>query len=291
MPNAIDATQTAFKKFLILGPTGSGKSSQILTLPGKKFAYIFDPNTLTTLRGHDIDYEEFLVEGVSLDVVSLSKERQDKGAKIVKGNSTQYVAWEKDFSDKIESGFFDDYDAIGMDSATTFLDLIMDYVLTINGRAGAWPNQDDYGPQMVTFTNVVRTLTSMKKTLYFTGHLMYDKDDLTQKIYRFPVMTGRLKEKIPLLFSDILVTGHDVDKDNQSVYVIQTKPDNRTPTIRCSIRGLEMFENVTIDWAEDPVGQGLGGILAWEASQLAEEMAKKNAAVKAATKGSASKRR
>ena len=59
--------------FLLLGPTGSGKTSQILTLPGKTFCYLFDPSSLATLKGHDIEYELFLPKKVSTAAISLSK--------------------------------------------------------------------------------------------------------------------------------------------------------------------------------------------------------------------------
>lgn len=266
MPNALNQKGVQAHKFLVLGPTGSGKTSQFLTLPGKKFIYLFDPNALLTLRGYDVDYEEFYAQDISLDATSLSK---DKGGDKVTGKSRSevYLNWEKDFDKKLSEGFFDQYDVIGMDSCTTFLDLIMDRILAINGRPGAWPGQDDYGPQMMTFTNVVRTMAGMGKMIYFTGHLSLEKDELSQTIYRIPVMTGKLKDKIPLLFSDIFATDCVTDAKGNVTYTIQTVSDRRTPTIRCSLRGLSPHEDVTIDWAKDPVGQGIGGLLNWEQKQ------------------------
>lgn len=266
MPNTKDAAALAHHRFLMLGDTGSGKTAQFCTLSGKKFMYIFDANSIPTLRGQDVDYEMFLPDNLNLDVHSLSKDKP--GKKVMSEIKSEiYTDWEKDF----DSRDLSKYDVIGFDAITQFLDLIMDYVLTINGRPGQWPNQDDYGPQMVTFTNVMRTINSLGKTLYATGHLKYDQDELTKKIFRMPVMTGQLRVKVPLLFSDIYSTSHEVDKDNQDVYTIQTKPTRDTPVIRCSIKGLEMYENVTIDWDQDVLGQGLGGILAWEQEQIAAE--------------------
>ena len=61
MPNAAEAKNIAPHTFLMLGPTGSGKTSQLLTLPGKKFAYLFDPNAILSLRGHDITMKNFIL--------------------------------------------------------------------------------------------------------------------------------------------------------------------------------------------------------------------------------------
>lgn len=261
MPNAKDAKQTASHRFLILGDTGGGKTTQMLTLPGRTFAYLFDSNALLSLRGHDIDYEEFLPDRINLSVKSLSKGKGDNNTSL-KNNA--YSDWERDFNEKVESGFFDQYDNIGFDSATTFLDLVMDRVLTINGRAGQWPQQDDYGPQMVTFTNTVRTLTSMGKTVYMTGHLELRQEDITKRIIRQPMMTGRLKTKIPLLFSDILIAEASNDGKGNITHTLRTVPDKLTTTVRTSFKGLEPVEDVSLDFGKPLQEQGLGLLLALE---------------------------
>lgn len=261
MPNASQAREKASRKFLLLGDTGSGKTSQILTFPGKKFAYLFDPNAILSLQGYDVDYEEFLPDQLNISVKSLKKDVGDKTSNFV---NDLYVDWEKDFNAKIASGFFADYDLIAFDSATTLLDLIMDRVLTINGRAGQWPQQDDYGPQMNTFNAICRQLTALGKTVLMTGHLETKKDELLQRIYRQPMMTGRLRVKIPLLFSDIFVCEVENDGKGKMKHKIMTAPDRINTTVRTTIKGLEPYEDVTIDFTKDPIGQGIGGILNWE---------------------------
>lgn len=265
MANARDASTTANHRIFVLGDTGAGKTSQLLTLSGKKFAYLFDPNAILSLRGYDVDYEEFLPDRLNMSAGSLSK---GKGDKTTDYASKLYLEWEKDIDSKLESGFFDAYDVIAIDSATTLLDLIMDRILTINGRSGQWPQQDDYGPQMMTFTNIMRTLTGLGKTLYLTGHLETKEDKLTQRILRQPLMTGRLKTKIPLLFSDIFICEAENDGRGHVSYQIQTVPDRMTTCVRTAIKGLEPFEDVTINFDQSPEGQGIGGILNWEKKQL-----------------------
>ena len=266
MPNALNAHETTNHRILILGDTGSGKTTQFLTLPGKKFAYLFDSNALLSLRGYDVDYEEYLPDRLNLAASSMAKEKTaDKAS--VKG-SDLYKDWETDFNKKVEGGFFEHYDWVAMDSCTTFLDLIMDRVLTINGRFGQWPHQDDYGPQMVVFTNVCRTLTALGKSIYMTGHLDIRQDELTKRVFRKPMMTGRLTTKIPLLFSDVLVSEAENDGKGKVSYQIQTVPDRMTTCVRTAVKGLEPYENVTVDWTQPVLGQGLGGILNWERRQL-----------------------
>ncbi len=258
MANALKAHETSTRKVLTLGDTGSGKTTQFLTFPGKKFAYLFDANAILSLQGYDVDYEEFLPDRLNLSVKSLTKNLGDKTTQF---KNDLYVEWEKDFNNRLDSGFFEQFDSIMFDSATTFLDLIMDRILTINGRAGSWPQQDDYGPQMQLFINIVRSLTSMNKTIYMTGHLEVKQDQLTKRILRGPMMTGRLKTKIPLLFSDIFITEVMSDSQGNVNHRVQTIPDSMTTSVRTSIKGLEPFENVNLDFNKPLEGQGLGGIL------------------------------
>lgn len=265
--NAKDLQGTAVHSILMLGDIGHGKTTQILTLEGKKYVYIFEPNALRSLQGFDIDYDLYLPTTVSAAASSLKKGAS--GDKRGTTSSDVYQQFESEFDERIKSGFFDQYNWICLDSTTTLIDLIMDRVLTINGRFGQWPQQDDYGPSMIAFINLCRTLAGMGKQIYMTGHLETKQDQVTQKVTNRPMMTGRLINKIPLLFSDIFYADADVDEKGQRVYRIQTMPSGMNRTIRTSIKGLEVYENITIDWTKDPIGQGIGGILKWEAKNLA----------------------
>ena len=261
--NAKDVRSDAPKKILLLGDTGSGKTTQFLTLPGKKYAYLFDPNAKLTLRGYDIDYDEYLPSTVNTAIKPLSKDTKGDSPSVLKSDT--YREFEKEFNERLQNGFFDPYDWIAFDSATTLLDLMMDRVLTLNGRFGQWPNQDDYGPQMIAFINLCRNITAMNKGLFVTGHLEDKQDKVTKKLGRLPMMTGRLTAKIPLLFSEVLGADCDVDKEGKASYILQTVKDSQFAIVRTSIKGLEPYENVTVDFLKDPIGQGLGGILQWEA--------------------------
>src|SRR5258708_37765572 len=120
MPNnARDVTANEPRKFLLLGDTGSGKTTQFLTLPGKKYAHLFDPNALPSLKGYDVDYDEYLPTPVSAAATSLKKEIP--GDKKGTTTSAVYQRFESEFDERLKSGFFDPYDWIGFDSATTLL--------------------------------------------------------------------------------------------------------------------------------------------------------------------------
>ena len=74
--------------------------------------------------------------------------------------------------------------------------------------------------------------------------------------------------KIPLLFSDVLIAKGESDASGKMKYLMQTTPDTDIKVVRCSIKGLEPVEDVSIDFTKPLEGQGLGGILNWERKQL-----------------------
>jgi hypothetical protein len=261
--NAKDAAAATSRRILVLGDTGAGKTTQFLTLKGKKYIHLFDPNALMSLRGYDVDYDEYLPTAIRGAIQSLSK---DKGGDAPKNQKSDvYRTFELEFNERLENGFYNQYDWIGFDSATTLLDLMMDRVLSINGRLGTWPQEDDWGPQMIAFTNICRTLAGAGKNIYMTGHMQDKKNRKTGASSRVPMMTGQLAQKIPLLFTDIFGFDSDKTDDGKVGYFMHTVRDREFTVIRTSIKGLEPVENVTIQWetTKDPVGQGLGGILSW----------------------------
>ena len=263
MPNAKELTETGLgkPKFLLSGASGSGKTAQFLTLPGKTFLYLFDPSSLSTIRGFDVEYEMFVPKVASLSTRSLSKDVGDpKKLKVVDAHEI-YLAWEKDIEAKMESGFFDTFDNIGFDSFTTFSDIVMDRVLHLNSRTGQWPQQDDWTAQMNGMKNVVRTLTGqMDLTLICTAHEDLVQDELTHRVMNQIILTGKLRQKIPILFSDVWHLECQI-VEGKAKYIAQTKPDKMNPSCRTSFRELDQFNDVTIrDW-NSPKEYGIGALL------------------------------
>jgi hypothetical protein len=100
-------------------------------------------------------------------------------------------------------------------------------------------------------------LTSLGIGLFCTGHLDTVQDGLTKRLSKTPLLTGRLKKSIPLLFSEILGTTTESDNKGGILFKMQTKPDSMFQTCRTSIKGLNAVEDVTIDFKKSPVGQGI----------------------------------
>lgn len=259
MPNAKDYTNDD-ERFLAVGSTGAGKTAGFLTLSGKKFIYMFDPSGLSTLRGQDVDYELFTPDILNMNAVTLKSGVGDRYGKPPEPRT--YVEFEEHFENALKTDFFNQYDVIGFDSMTTFQDLVMDRIMYLNGRYGKWPEQADWTATMNTIVNVMRTLTSIRgKTVYVTAHIEFKQEGDSGKMQNILQFIGRLRNKLPLLFSNIWQFYADRDKNNNIRFMVQTQPDRYSPYLRSTIKGLSSAEDMTVeDWSK-PQEYGIASLL------------------------------
>jgi len=247
VPNARTArpSENSPDRFLVTALTGAGKTTQFLTLPGRKFMYVSDPNCLSSIEGFDVDYEEFVPDITDVDIAikTLKADVGDPSGRRI--DPKTYINWEKHFETHWDKGFFQGYSWIGFDSFTLFSEIIMDRILHLNKRTGKQPEQADWAAQVNTIGNIFRVFASSKVGLYCTGHLDTRQDDLTRKIYNRPYMTGRLRVRIPLLFNNVLVLHADTDTKGV-FYTCQTVPEKDFPIVRTSLKGLDPYESVSI---------------------------------------------
>jgi len=263
--NASNTNLSRRTHILALGEPGTGKSTQFNTLPGRKFAYIFDPNGAAALAG-DIDYIEFIPDHTEIDIAAKTLKAPDKQVTIDKMKKepvpTTYVEWERDYNERRQAKFFDDYDWIMLDSLTTYSEVLMDRIQYLAGRLGKHPEQADWTSEMNLMRQNIRGLSSLAH-LYCTAHLEMDKDDLSGKIYWKPVITGRNRIRIPLRFAECLGFTSSSDKEKNPMYEIKIVRDRDHPMVRSTLpqRGHKSPINVTLDFTKPLIGQGLGGIL------------------------------
>ena len=261
MPNAKDVTDSGLFRILAAGFAGGGKTTQIRSLPGRKFVYAFDPNCVRSLAGADIEYELFTPDIADVD---MSAKPLDKAKKEDKTTGTKnpraYVDWENHFEEHYANGYFKQFDWLCFDSFTTFAEILMDRILYLNGRLGRQPQQDDWAAQMQSIKNVFRVLTAMDINLYCTGHIQPKQDELTKKTYLQLVITGQLRLRLPMLFTDIWGLFCDSDDKGES-FTMQTRPDRELPYLRSSVKGLEHIEDITIHDMANAEREGIGRIL------------------------------
>ena len=84
----------------------AAKRQHIWGLPGRKFAYLFDPAALPSLRGLDIDYEQFLPECLELDATLKGFNKGAKDDKLKTSREpTVYMRWVEDLNKRCRRWF------------------------------------------------------------------------------------------------------------------------------------------------------------------------------------------
>lgn len=254
--NAANQPKPKRRQVLTIGGVGTGKTTHARTLKGKKFAYLFDPNSAVALRGSDIDFVEFIPTITDVNIAARTLKSADKATAHDKSTADveprTYPEFEADFTERLQKQFFEPYEWICFDSATTLQDIIMDRVLYLAGRPGKHPEQADWTSEMNIFKKVMRVAAGLAN-IYMTAHVETEKDELTGKIHGRIMMTGKNRIRVPLMFSDIFACFVYEGK-----YWIKTVPDSRDPVVRTNIRGLAPLTDVTIEWKKPLEGQGVG---------------------------------
>jgi hypothetical protein len=216
--------------------------------------------------------ELYLPDVISMSIISLTKAVTGDRGKVSYGPAETYLEFEKDFERRLSSGWFTNpeveidgiyggFDSLLFDSSTTLLDLIMDRILQIQNRPGKFPEQDDWTIQMDAFRRIVRNATATGLYVAFTAHEEMAKGKLDNVVANQLMFTGKLKQKIPLLFSDIYHTKAEKDRDGKIHYYIDTVPESLYPLARCS---LNIPSSVDVTYpvdCSDPTLFGIGKIL------------------------------
>lgn len=263
MPNAKDADAPKHHRIMAVGDTGNGKSAQWWSLRGRKFGYIFDPNTLRTIRGLDMDYEEFYPDIAELDATLKGFNKGAKDDKVAgsKREPTTYMKFVEDINAKVETGFFSNYDWIGFDSLTFLTKAIMGRQLYINNRYGSIEELADYRVVGSKLTEVFNSIVSLPINIFATGHIQTFQDEKTLKISTELRLPGQAKGMLPLMFADVWMC-HTEEAKEGTRYKVRTRPDRRgLQSIRCSIKELADTEDVTIDFRRPTEGQGIQRLL------------------------------
>jgi len=245
-------------RILAIGPAGSGKTTQLRSLPGKKLLFCFEDNALNSLKGaSDIDYMLYLPDVVEIAPRSLATKQNVRATPATGEKPQAFDNFVKDFNDLLrDEETFAKYDVIAVDSLTSLSKAVMDAVLWLNNRTGQQPAMDDWGAQLNTIENTVRKMTSLPRLVYITAHDTMMQDELTKKIVNELVLTGQLKIRIPMLFSDIFKFFYDGEK-----YKILTRPDRYNVKVRRSLHDLDNEVDVTIDDFANATESGLGRLL------------------------------
>lgn len=275
--SAKDYTKGHQVKCLLYGLTGAGKSTAILSHPGKKFVYVFDPAGVETYAGHDVDYIAFIPK---IDI-KRGKLGDKSGAdtKMLRPDPKTYLYFEEDFEERARSGFFAEYDLIAFESITTLIPMMMWYILHQQGRGNQAPEIQDYYFRFDGMANIVRLAAAQAKTIVFSAHSESGKDESTGRYTTSLALPPALQQALPLMFSEVVHMFADMDQHGKALYSAQMKATKKAPLVRTSLANVNQIEDVTVDWSKPLTGQGFFNLYA-NREYLAPEVIKERDSVK-----------
>lgn len=121
-------------------------------------------------------------------------------------NPSVFALWDKEYERRQKGKYFDNIGTYAIDSATMWSSAAMNQVLkTTKGgsRAGSQPFQQDYLPAMYMIENAIKDFLTLPCDIVLIAHENELKDDVTGKLYVTPLFTGKLQQRVPLLFDEV----------------------------------------------------------------------------------------
>lgn len=222
--------------FLLYGDMGTGKTTMAVETCRKPcLLHSFDPG------GADSVDPKLIRDG--LVIVDNRYEHDDPK------KPTAFEAWDREFERLLNGGFFNNIGTYVLDSTTTWSQAAMYAVMKKAGRSAGVPQQNDYLPQMTMLENAVKVMCALPCDIVITAHKKADKDEVTGKISTTPLLTGKLTQRIPLLFNEIYyVVAKETSKGTE--YSVQTQAcSTYMARTRMGRRGLfEKFEKPDIKY-------------------------------------------
>jgi hypothetical protein len=180
---------------IIHGPLKMGKTSLLRTCPKPIFIHSFDPNGTLVLQDM-IDSGEVLVD------TRFEKEDpfKPKACRL----------WEDEFNYLYRKDFFSHVGTFALDSMTTWAQIVMYEVIRRaaekkkDREVGGAPQENDWLPQMAFIENYMRKFLSLPCHCILLGHSEQQKDREGNTVGDLGIMiTGKLRERVPALFSEI----------------------------------------------------------------------------------------
>ncbi len=175
---------------LVMSEFGMGKTSFICT--GRKPILIdsFDPRGTVVI---ETLYPDLIEKG---DILIRTFWNESSKA------PTEYLKWERQWLDDINSGFLGLSGTYGIDSATTFVDALSYVTAKRKGRKEGQLAIQDYIPIYNLLKDIIKQTSDQSCDFIMTAHLVMTQDDLTGVVRAEMDTYNKLKSQIPLLFTE-----------------------------------------------------------------------------------------
>jgi len=202
--NQYQKVESVGYNIMVYGSAGTWKTSAILTCPRPIHLYSFDRHGWAPIKRY--------IDGKNINV-----ETRFEGAfgsrLMVKTQETVFNAWQKDFREKANGGYFDAVGTLVFDSATTWSLSIMDQVRKTGGKkvtTGDYiinkkmtPDQKDWQIQMECIRLALDDFLSLPCNCYLICHETTEVYGDNERIQTLPYLTGKLKEQLPPMFDEV----------------------------------------------------------------------------------------
>ena len=187
--------RTQSYNLIVHGKKGVGKTSLLKTCRKPVLVHSFDPDGTEVLK-------EEIAKG---EIIADTRFEIDDPYK-----PTACREWEDEFNKLRKIEMFNHLGTFAMDTSTTWLQIIMYEVIRIAAlksakrTVGEHPHQQDWLPQMAFVENYMRIFTSLPCDCILLGHSDQASDEDGMPLGdRTLMVTGKLKERIPALFSEV----------------------------------------------------------------------------------------
>lgn len=265
------------RRIMLIGHAFSGKTTQFWTMPGKKFAFLFDPKAEASLEGLAYDKETFFpANGFDTHLRTLEgmKPKENEAAKT-------YEKFNKCLQEGVQSGRWKGYDSIMLDSYSLLELLITQALMSERGHEQMLPNKgntkvgkggdnrDDYVTAKSTAVSVVAQLAYLGVNILMTAHLaerntekvVNGETTLEQKFSLSAI--GTLRDTMSSFFEIVLLC--EAKGDSSKVkYIAKTHATEKYPRLGVAGRLAEPLPwdfDMTLDWKQSLEAQGLGKLL------------------------------
>lgn len=233
--------------FLILGEAGSGKSALWTTGRRPILCYHFDPKGI-----NNKEIRQGIKEGWIIIRTFWNEETE---------HPKVYKDFEDVWKEDVTSGFVNLFGTVVIDSATTFIRGMANYVSKqiYGNRKG-----DQFFPGMlaprdyIILYNVVRDVIKISQAeinldFMMTGHLSLDKDEVTGKMIATLATFNQLKFELPALFTEKYVLLQDGKGGRE---VLTSSKDRYTASTQMGGHGIfKQLEEANIKYLLNKAGK------------------------------------
>lgn len=210
-----------YVRTLLYGASGTGKTFSLRTAKLPLLIDSFDP-------GGCIVLSDLIERGDAI----IRTEFENEDAK----HPSAFAKWDASLDGIEKSGELQAIGTYVIDSATTWAQSALNVVMQKAGRAGGVPQQNDWYPQMVLIEAAIRRIFSFPCDIVLIAHSDVMKDEVQGNVMRAPMLTGKSKTRIPLLFSEVYYADvRQTSKGGEFTWQIQADSVNVAKSRLCGL--------------------------------------------------------